>query len=77
MNRPREYTTRGPAERICFGDIWLRPCDSTWVEVGTAMVGLPVGNNAIACRGEAYGNWTYEFRQKRFDKLRASDILRP
>ena len=76
MNRPSEYVTRGPEERIRFGDIWLRPCDSTWVEVGTAMVGLLVGNNAIACRWSAAQNeqnargFRYHACQMRFDKLR-------
>jgi len=71
MNRPRGYTTRAPHERIRFGDMWLRPYDSTWVQVGSAMVGLPVGNNSVACRPDS-GIEKYRNRQNLFDKLRAA-----
>ena len=56
MSRPWGYLTLEGEETIRFGDIWLRPTDSTWIEVGTAMVGLPVRFLTVAAarKGNLY-----------------------
>lgn len=35
--------------RIEWGDLWFRPCDGTWVEVGAAMVGSFGQNPSAVC----------------------------
>lgn len=46
--------------RIAWGDLWLRPCDLTWVEVGAAMVGSFGKNPSSVCARKT---------ENKFDKL--------
>ena len=67
---PKGYAHFLDGTRIEWGDLWFRPCDGTWVEVGSALVGRPRLNPSLVCvrRTDKSVNFRLSFLKEKFDK---------
>ena len=67
---PKGYAHILDGTRIEWGDLWFRPCDGTWVEVGAVLVGRLDSNpsTVIVRRLGRRSNVRLNCLKKKFDR---------
>lgn len=76
---PKGYAHIFGGTRIEWGDLWFRPCDCVWVEVGAALVGRLDSNPSMVCvrRIDNRGHFVTSSRRMNFLKRRFDNPFQP